>query len=56
MCEERVSKREKGTSLVVQCLRLCAPNAGRMASIPDWGDQDPSWLEKKRERETDRQS
>ena len=26
-----------GTSLVVQWLRLCAPNAGDPGSIPGWG-------------------
>ena len=27
----------EGTSLVVQWLRLCAPNAGGLGSIPGWG-------------------
>ena len=26
-----------GTSLVVQWLRLCAPNAGGMGLVPGWG-------------------
>ena len=26
-----------GTSLVVQCIRLCAPNAGGPGLIPGWG-------------------
>ena len=30
-----------GTSLVVQWLRLCAPHAGRMGSIPGWGTKIP---------------
>ena len=29
--------KESGTSLVVQHLRLCAPNAGGLSSIPDQG-------------------
>ena len=29
-------KERQGTSLVVQWLRLCAPNAGGLGSIPDW--------------------
>ena len=32
-----VKKQNIGTSLAVQCLRLHAPNAGGMGSIPDWG-------------------
>ena len=27
------------TSLVVQCLRLCASNAGNVGSIPGWGTE-----------------
>ena len=26
-----------GTPTAVQCLRLCASNAGGLGSIPDWG-------------------
>ena len=28
-----------GTSLVVQWLRLCAPNAGDLGLIPGWGSR-----------------
>ena len=44
-----------GTSLVVQWLRLCAPNAGGMGSIPGQGTRilytSPRGQKKKRERE-----
>ena len=43
-------KASGGTSLVVQWLRLCAPNAGGLGSIPGWGTRpcmpqlkDPVW-------------
>ena len=29
-------KNQAGTSLVVQCLRLCTPNAGAPGLIPGW--------------------
>ena len=31
------NKTNDGTSLVVQCSRLCASNAGGTGSIPGWG-------------------
>ena len=38
-------KNQHGTSLVVQWLRLCTPNAGHVGSIPGWGTKIPraSW-------------
>ena len=30
-------KKNWGTSLVVQWVRLCAPHAGGLGSIPGWG-------------------
>ena len=35
--EKRVKKKEEGTSLVVQWLGLCAPNAGGPGSVPGQG-------------------
>lgn len=45
-----------GTSLAVQWLRLCAPNAGDMGSIPGWRTKIPHYCtawpkRKKKERE-----
>ena len=37
LCIIGVSEEEKGTSLVVQCLRLCAPRAGGPGLIPGQG-------------------
>ena len=31
----------RGTSLAVQCLRLCSSNAEGVGSIPDWGTKIP---------------
>ena len=31
----------EGASLVIQWLRLCAPNVGGKGSIPDWGTKTP---------------
>ena len=41
-----------GTSLVVQWLRLCAPNAGGMGSIPGLGTKIPHavWCSQKKEK------
>ena len=37
----------KGTSLVVQWLRLCTPNAGGLGSIPGWGTSSHMTQQKK---------
>ena len=38
---EHLRKKERGTSLVVQWLRLCTYNAGCTGSVPDWGTKIP---------------
>ena len=40
----------QGTSLAAQWLRLCAPNAGGMGSIPGWGTKilNTTWCSQKR--------
>ena len=39
-----------GTSLVVQWVRLCAPNAGGLGSIPGWGTRSHMHAEAKSSR------
>ena len=38
---EHLRKKERGTSLVVQWLRLCTYDPGYTGSIPDWGTKIP---------------
>ena len=51
-----IRKEAEGTSLVVQWLRLCAPNAGGRGFKPWSGNQDPScctaWPKKKAKQQT----
>ena len=48
------SKREHGPSLVLQWLRLCAPNAGGAGSIPSLGIPHASWRGPKYNNKTER--
>ena len=43
-----------GTSLVVQWLRLCTPNAGDTGSSPDWGTKipHPTWYGLKKRKKS----
>ena len=52
-------KRHMGTSLVIQCLRLCASNTVGAGSVPGWGTKIvyavlrphmPVWPKKKRKK------
>ena len=47
---EFIQKALGGTSLVVQWLRLCSPNAGGLSSIPGWGTRSRMHAATKRSR------
>ena len=40
----KVKKQQQGSSLMVQWLRLSAPNAEDLGSIPGWGTRSHMWL------------